>query len=213
MANVRNRAKCDRRRRAPSAARRKRQRVVYRPTLLRRGPLCRPLRLLSRLAQAGAARRPFAARPLRFDQFALRPRARGSSGRDPEKWTASQRTASGSRTRWRRLSPKAVASCVKTASVPWCSPTRPSRGLVGCAAVRNDPRGLDNHRLLAHRYRGGFSVPARATAARATSLHLVCRPRSEGASIGDWPMYGASYRAALKSGCSGCKAKGCTAPT
>ena len=30
------------------------------------------------------------------------------------------------------------------------------------------------------------AVPARATAARATSLHLVCRPRSEGASIGDW---------------------------
>ena len=30
------------------------------------------------------------------------------------------------------------------------------------------------------------AVPARATATRVTSLHLVCRPRSEGASIGDW---------------------------
>ena len=30
------------------------------------------------------------------------------------------------------------------------------------------------------------AVPARATATRVTSLHLVCRPRSEDASIGDW---------------------------
>ena len=54
--------------------------------------------------------------------------------------------------------------------------------------------------LLSGMIRGGWTItgswpiateavsaaPERATAARVTSLHLVCRPRSEGASIGDW---------------------------
>ena len=60
-----------------------------------------------------------------------------------------------------------------------------NRGMGG-VAFWNDPRRMDDHRLVADSDRNGCRLRARESAALATSVHLVCRPRADDAPIGDW---------------------------
>src|SRR5215213_2097130 len=44
---------------------------------------------------------------------------------------------------------------------------------------------MDHHRLLAHRNRANGATAGPPSAALATSIHLICRPRTN-AGVGDW---------------------------
>ena len=63
--------------------------------------------------------------------------------------------------------------------------------------------------ILADCYREGLHrLRARDSAALATSVHLICRPRLEDAPVGDWAdvLYG-NFRSASRTGWSACRTK------
>ena len=109
-------------------------RLVHRPAVLRRHPVRRSLGLLLRLAEARAAGSSAAARSLRPDEPAHAEGTRGCSGRDARASTGAPKDRGVLRgRRWRRRSPRAGASCARTASAASSSPTRRPRAGRRCS--------------------------------------------------------------------------------
>ena len=97
-----------------------------------------------------------------------------------------RRTVTGSRRRWQEHSPKVDGCCERRRH--WFSRLRPQDDRrLGGTARGHDPRWLDHHGSWpVATERGASRLRARDSAALATSVHLVCRPRPEDAPVGDW---------------------------